>query len=357
VTAIPTPGLLARHFTAVVAVVGFGLPSADGQADIRCTLADKSINESSGIASASWSDDVVFTHNDSGDAARFFAVDARTCATTATFTVAGASNVDWEDMARSAAADGTPVLWLADIGDNGGNRRGVVIYEVNEPAPGATGTVAIRSRWALTYPDGAHDAETLLVDPETGRPVIVTKDVTAGMSRAYRVRSSGSGVLEPLAALDVRALPGGGLASPAWSLTGGATGYDRRHLVLRSYFAGWLWATSPGEPLATTLARPPQTIDLPLGRQAEALSFSRDDGGIWGTSEGVGSPLFLAPLPQPGERSPGATAVPAPGPSGPRSPARDRTTIAIALVGAGSALLLGCSVVLLVGLARRRRLA
>ena len=305
------------HQAAALAVLaGLGLPAAGGPAEIRCTLADQRIDESSGIAASSWSDQVIFTSNDSGDAPRFFAVDTRTCATRATYSVTGAKNVDWEDMARGAATDGTPVLWLADIGDNRENRRGIVVYEVAEPGAGATGALAIRSRWTLTYPDGAHDAETLIVDPETGRPVIVTKDTADGKSRAYRIRGSGSGVLEPLAGLDVRALPGGGLASPAWSLTAGATSPDRRRVVLRSYFAAWVWATSPGEPLATTLARPPERLTLPLGRQAEALSFTRDGAGLWVTSEGAGSPLALVPL-----SSPPAADSTGSGPSSDSSPA------------------------------------
>ena len=340
---------------ALVVLAGLGLPMAAGPGESRCALADPRIDESSGIAASSWSDEVVFTANDSGDAARFFAVNTRTCATRATHPVTGAKNVDWEDMARGVAADGAPVVWLADIGDNRRKRRGVVVYEVAEPGAGATGALPIRSRWTLTYPDGAHDAETLIVDPETGRPVIVTKDTAGGNSRAYRVRASGSGVLEPLTALDVRALPGGGLASPAWSLTAGATSPDRRRVVLRSYFSAWVWTTSPGEPLAATLARPPERLNLPVGGQAEALSFTRDGGGLWATAEGAGSPLARVPL-----SSPSAAAPTGSGPDPVRSPADSplpggsRTIQVVALLVAGSALLLGLAL-LLVRSARRRR--
>ena len=250
------------------------------------------------MAAASWADNVVFTHNDSGDRARFFSVDTGTCATRATFTVTGATNLDWEDMARGQAGDGSPVLWLADIGDNQARRASVVVYEVDEPGPGATdGAVRVRTRSTLTYPDGAHDAETLLVDPESGRPVVVTKDTAAGRSRAYRLPSTGSGVLERLADLDVAALPGGGLFAPSWSVTGGATSPDRRVVVLRSYLAAWAWTAVPGEPLATILGRRPTALDLPLDRQAEAVSFTRDGSGLWLTSEGAGSSLHQVVLP------------------------------------------------------------
>lgn len=279
----------------MVAVAPAARAQAGEPAQLRCSLADERIDESSGVASASWSDDVLFTHNDSGDSARFFAIDARTCATRATYTVKGATSRDWEDMARATAADGTPVLWLADIGDNDARRSSVLLYEVAEPGA-AGGDLPVRSRLELTYPDGPRDAESVLVDPETGRPVVVSKDRNDGRSRAYRVPAAGSGELEPLATLDVKALPGGSLASLAWSVTSGDTSPDRRRVVLRSYLAAWMWAAAPGEPLAAVLSRPPTSLDLPLTRQAEAIAFARDGGGLWVTTEGASTPLHLLPL-------------------------------------------------------------
>ncbi len=345
--------------TAVAAV-----PTLGGPAELRCRLADPRIDESSGVAAASWSDHVVFTNNDSGDGARFFAVDARTCATLAASTVNGAASVDWEDMARGTAGDGTPVLWLADIGDNSARRTSVVVYEVAEPpAARPGGTLPIRSRWQLTYPDGAADAETLLVDTETGRPVVITKDVAGGRSRAYRVPASGSGVLEPLARIDVKALPGGSFAGPAWSLTGGATAPDRRTVVLRTYLAAWTWSASPGEPLAAVLGRPPTELDIPFSRQPEAISFTRDGRGLWVTSEGASSPLHLIPLAAdpagPGAQAPPAppseAAAPPPASTSPGPQAADRraSLLGVLIVAAGATVL--AAALLAIGLLRRRR--
>jgi hypothetical protein len=257
-------------------------------------------------------------------------------------------------MARSTAADGTPVLWLGDIGDNQASRTSVVVYEVAEPGAAATGgPLALRARWALTYPDGPHDAETLLVDPETGRPVVVTKDVAAGRSRAYRVPPAGSGVLEPLTSIDLQALPGGSLVAPAWSLTGGATSPDRRTLVLRTYLAAWSWPAAPGEPLAAILRRPPVSLDVPLTRQPEAVSFTRDGAALWLTSEGIGTPLQRFPL----DAGPGAapaTAPPSDGSPAPAPAAPGRRSLAgPAALAAGAVLLVGALGT--IGLLARRR--
>jgi hypothetical protein len=315
-----------------------------GLAEVRCSLADPRIGESSGVASASWSDDVVFTHNDSGDAARFFALDARTCATRAVFTVRGAANTDWEDMARATAADGAAVLWLADIGDNSARRSGVVVYEVAEPGADSTGgTLPVRARMELTYPDGPRDAEALLVDPETGRPVVVTKDGGGGRSRVYRAPGGGSGTLEVLTTLDVKALPGGSLASPAWSVTAGDTSPDRRHVVLRSYLSVWVWSAAPGESLATVLARPPVSLNPPFTRQPEAAAFTRDGTGLWLTTEGGSTPLHLLPLEAQPAAAPATTTATQPEPVA----TPDRPLTGLVALGAGAVVLAAAAVILL----------
>ena len=77
---------------------------------------------------------------------------------------------------------GTKYLYIGDIGDNRGRRDEMVVYRVAEPdtnKPASTKrktspsvpSEAIR----LRYPDGSHDAETLLVHPATGNIYIVTK--------------------------------------------------------------------------------------------------------------------------------------------------------------------------------------
>lgn len=67
----------------------------------------------------------VYTHNDSGNAAALYEIDTLNFTVRRTIQVSGAENVDWEDLAR----DDT-YLYIADIGNNLGNRRDLVIYRV-----------------------------------------------------------------------------------------------------------------------------------------------------------------------------------------------------------------------------------
>ena len=122
-------------------------------------FADTRIDEASGIGVGIASPGVVYVQNDSGDSARFFAVDASTGTTLAVYTVPGAQNVDWEDLAVARDARGVPSVWLADIGDNDAARDEVRIYRVDEPVVdrhrvGLQLTTTAPSVWRLRYPGG-----------------------------------------------------------------------------------------------------------------------------------------------------------------------------------------------------------
>ncbi len=71
-------------------------------------------------------------------------------------------------------------LYVADIGDNDASRKRITIYRVPEPS-GAETSVAVKDVFHATYPDGAHDAETLLVTP-AGDLFIVTKGDTGAVA-------------------------------------------------------------------------------------------------------------------------------------------------------------------------------
>src|SRR4029453_18052009 len=71
------------------------LPDSSGPVDVTST----SVTEASGLANSGNNPGIYWTHNDSGDSARFFAVDGSTGGVAAAYELVGASAVDWEDMA------------------------------------------------------------------------------------------------------------------------------------------------------------------------------------------------------------------------------------------------------------------
>lgn len=135
--------------------------------------------ESSGLAVSRRHPGVLWTHNDSGDGPRFYAIDP-TARFLGAWAVEGAEAVDWEDLDLGPCPGGASgsCLWLADTGDNQLRRDSVVVYVVAEPEPAApTGSAAPAGRIRITYPDGPHDVEALSVHPD-GSLVMVTKGRT-----------------------------------------------------------------------------------------------------------------------------------------------------------------------------------
>src|SRR5690606_11714091 len=148
------------------------------------------LTEASGLAVSARHPDVLWTHNDSGDGPRLFAL-TEDGTVLATYLLEGATAVDWEDLALGpGAVPGEDDLYIGDVGDNGRARPFVTVHRLREPDPrlgqeGGSGSFTEFRSFHLFYPDSPHDAETLLVDPRSGDLYIVTKE-KAGASIVFR---------------------------------------------------------------------------------------------------------------------------------------------------------------------------
>ena len=343
-----------RAVLAVLAALVAAAPAAPyGPGRTLCQL-PAPITESSGIVASSRSDDVLFTHNDSGDRPRFYAVD-RTCRLLATIDVDGATAVDWEDIARGPARDRTPALFLGDIGDNAGTRASVTVYEIPEPVidPKITGAhLQVRATaHTSVYDDGPHDAETLLVDP-AGRIIVVTK-ATSGLSGVY---VAAGGTLQGAGTIDFAKLasPPPAFAPPLVIVgrllaTGGDVSPDGSRVIVRTYGEAFEWPVVRGD-VVQAFTRTPQVVAIPAESQGEGIAYSRDGRDFLATSEGAGGPLDLVPA---AEAAPGATTTSAPAGSAgaPVAPASHRSRAAWTWLAGGVAI----AALALAFVVRRRR--
>ena len=241
------------------------------------TITSPEVTEASGIVASPDHAGIWWLHNDSGDTARFFGVrDDGT--SVATFTLAGTTAADWEDIAVGAG-DGTgpPTIYLADIGDNARQRSEIIVHRVAEPNPAQPGTAVMDDRpLHLHYPDGPHDAEALLVDPDSGDVVIVTKDWSlAGRSEVYRAAEAGT--LDHVATV---ALP------PATLVTGGDVSADGSVVALRSYDGVRLYPRPTGQPVWKAFDADPCTVAIAGEKQGEAVGFAPDGRSFTTVSEG-----------------------------------------------------------------------
>jgi hypothetical protein len=206
-----------------------------------------------------------WAHNDSGDAPRVFRLDNHG-RIVREVTLTGATAVDWEDIAIRGHT-----VYIGDIGDNRAQRADIAVYRFTEGSANARKLV-------LRYPDGAHDAEALLVDPRSGRLIIVTKDF-GGVAGVYVGTE-----LEHAATLNL------GLGA---AITAGDIAADGRTIVLRSYDRAFVWTRGRGESVATALRREPCVAGAGLlaEGQGESLALTRDGRAFYTVPEGPNPPL------------------------------------------------------------------
>lgn len=259
-------------------------------------LKDKSVKESSGIAASRRFPGVYWTHNDSGDGPFIYAFDKRG-RSRGVWRVTGATARDWEDMAAGPGpSSGTSYLYIGDIGDNQGNRSEIVVFRVPEPELGR-GTVTKSNAAAtaqseairLRYPDGSHDAEALLVHPQTGNIYIITKIAFAnpGIYEATAPIQTGRTItLNRIGTLEVPSLFGG-------IITGGAISPDGRRVAFCDYMQGYeAVLESSNSAFDTIWKRPLASISLGSRKQGEAITYRLDGKALLMTSEGSPMPLF-----------------------------------------------------------------
>lgn len=273
--------------TLLVAPVVFAQASRSfGEPTLMCELKEKFIDESSGIAVSTLTKGVYFTHNDSGDAPRFFRFDQKGTVT-GIFTLKGAKAMDWEDM-DSAVIRGKSYLYLGDIGDNASKRSSITIYRVLEPT-GASKELNCEA-FEVVYPDGPRNAETLMVEPKSGFIQIVSK-TEKGRSSIYRLELKKSQKPLVMTKLGEFQLPA--MFDAEKLTTGGSFSPDGRFVAIRGYTRAWEFEVKDPK---TWFTSKPNSIPVPIVGQAEAIAYERDGKTIITTSEGVPCPVHRMTL-------------------------------------------------------------
>jgi hypothetical protein len=246
-------------------VVGTTAAPAAPQGKVVFSFQDPAIVESSGLVATG---DYFLTVNDSGDSGRVFVVD-RTGKTVGTTTWAG-DPVDTESLAPAGPGE----VWVGDTGDNRRGRDSITVLRVPY---GATDQEVTPATYELVYPDRAHDAETLMANPQTGQLFVVSKDVFGGTIYAAPRKLSADHPNR------LRAV-GEGFSFA----TDGSFFPDGRHYVVRGYTSAAVYSFPGHERL--------DSFQLPRQDQGEGISVDPDDR-IYLSSEGQFSDVLRIRLP------------------------------------------------------------
>jgi hypothetical protein len=273
---------LAAALAAVLALGGSVVvapPAAAGRCPVYAAPVDSGritadgIGEVSGLV-RSRSPGVLWFHEDSGNGPWLYATtpsgDLR-----ATIEVLDAWNVDWEDMARGGGR-----LWLGDIGDNARVRPQIRAYWFDEPSFDVD-EVTARSV-TLTYEDGPHNAEGMVVDARHDVLIVFEKQRATATSRVYAadlrgVRSGDALELELVARI------------PIENITAADVGPDG--VLVKNNSGGLLFPWVTRRVVRTLRRSAPCPVTLPAG---ESVAFSTGGGRVYTIPEGSDPPIQYA---------------------------------------------------------------
>jgi hypothetical protein len=255
------------------------------------------LSEVSGIATSRVTADSLWLHNDSGDAARLFAVDTEG-QLRGELHLQGVVNTDFEDLATSRCPDSVQgCLWVADIGNNLIYRPVFTVHVVPEPSLAeldphrpllAQGVVSLRFR----YPEEPIDSEALVVAADGARFWTIEK-TDRPVSRIYEYSAPfvDSEVVE---VMEVGLLPVPGVPVRFGQLISGADLHPSGTRLLVRVYSG-VYEYSLATPWDLTdldgvAAR--RVVAGPFSEpQGEAVAYDAGGLGLWTVSEdrtGVG---------------------------------------------------------------------
>lgn len=270
-----------------VLLVASLLVGATGRAAADSTVAftvnDSRITRSSGLT-VDPDDNVYWTVNNSAGGGRAFALDD-------SGRVRGTINFRAKVVDVEAVHYVDHALYIADIGDKRADRRFVTVYVLYQPQP--DNAVVLYRAYDFAYPDGPHDAATMLISG-SGQIYLVTKEAHGGIYQAPAAPSR----------TDVNPLTRVGDAPPY--VTDGQFLTDGR-IALRSYVDVSILDPNRDDKVVARAATPFQP-------QGESLTQSLDGSSLLLGSAGRRSTVLSIPVPD------AMGSAPSPGASPPQSP-------------------------------------
>lgn len=238
------------------------------------------VAEASGLAASRRTSGVLWSHADSYSGEPYLYAFDTNGAPKGKVRLPGVKVADWEAVAVGPCG-GSSCVFVADIGDNQGERKGITIHRFPEPLPTDQAASSSQS-FRATFPDGPHDAEAMFVS-SSGEMFVVTKG-DSGPIALYRFGSSpsagGATVLQKVAVLQA-----GPISRNQW-VTDASASRDGKWIAMRTHGAVYFY---DAERLMKGDVKAPMKFDATsLGEaQGEGLALGLD-GALYLAGEGRG---------------------------------------------------------------------
>lgn len=243
-------------------------------------IKDSRLNEVSGIEQSGLNEKTFWLHNDSGDSAQLFAIN-RKGNHLGRFKLTGIENRDWEDITVGPGPDtNQSYIYIGEIGDNDAIYNLKYIYRIKEPKinldniPYDKNILDVESI-TYRYPDGARDAEALLIDPLTRDIIVISKREESVRVYILPYPQSTESVITPnhIATL------------PITQITAGDISNSGTRIILKNYETVYSWKRKTSQSLTDIFMINPDHLPYIPEPQGEALCWSNDEKGYYTVSE------------------------------------------------------------------------
>ena len=260
----------------------------------RGIIESNDIVEASGITASRKNPGVLWTHNDSGGMSRVFAFDS-TGKHLGNYIIAGIQNRDWEDITIGPGPiGGEQYLYIGDIGDNSLRYSSKYIYRILEPQVlvdqnPIDSVLYDVERLVFRYPDGKHNAETLMIDPLTLDLYVVSKASNAKVYRAvwpYEFYSSPTLNVDTLEFV---------VDLPFDTAVGGDISPDGKEILIKKTNVIYYWNRRDNQTIEEALLDTIKTVPYFKEPSGEAVCWASDLSGYYTISEGWKPHLYFYP--------------------------------------------------------------
>jgi hypothetical protein len=272
-------------------------------------LENQQIRESSGLALSTRDPNVLWTHNDSGDTARIFALDL-TGRHLGEFIIEDESFTDFEDIV-SYEHEGKHRLLIGDVGNNRSKRKSGTIYVIKEPKlteehAKKPASISIIRKFKYQYDNGPQNCESLAIDAATRTIYFVEKNQIWNNDHVATIyempwpkkkdketpiaKSIGTMSFPIEGALTMEAARARGTAP--FMTTASDMSRDGTRFVVSTYTTAYEYLRSEGQTWAEAFKTPPRRLNMPRRQQGESICYSSDGKSMYLTSELLPSPLW-----------------------------------------------------------------
>jgi hypothetical protein len=270
----------------------YGAPQQSG------TIEPDELDALSGLATSRAQPGIVYAHNDHNRPV-VYALDF-SGKLHARISLDGAPATDFEDIAVGPCGSDSCVF-LADIGDNAAVRSEYAILRFKEPkVPETAGTTALSpafERVRFVYPDGSHNAESLLAAPD-GALYVITKLApgtggavnASGPSSVYKLEAAqlDPGKLAQAVKVTTLSVPKSGEAA----LSAAAAHPCGEGVLVRTYDRVYEFLTPAGADFEQAFSAVPSVVAEPDEPQSEGIDYLPDGKGFISSGEGARAPIF-----------------------------------------------------------------